>query len=225
MCYSHSLDNLFVYQLEIPGNFGINLKVPFWKDKLNIPCEELLKYSNTIISQNLYLKDNEEYHGTAFWKTYNVFSLDNNSISELKKQITDSYKLFSQSYGFPVENKLWINGWLNILPKGSYVKKHYHSAHSNSYLSGIFSLTKDSKTATNFYVPQFEHLDEYGVKKEIIEKNDLLFFPQWLFHSVDIVEDCDFRITIGFDLFTESAINYFTNNPSNNLIANTVRLY
>lgn len=225
MCYNHSQDNLFVYQLEIPGNFGIHLKVPFWKDKLDISCDELLDYCNTIVSKKLYIKDKEGYSGTAFWKTYNIFSLDNNTVLELKKQIANSYKEFSRAYNFPAESKLWINGWLNIMPNGSYVKKHYHSAHDNSYLTGIFSLTKDSKTATNFYVPQFEHLDEYGVKKEIIEKNELLFFPQWLFHSVDIVEDCDFRITIGFDLFTESAINYFTNNPSNNLIANTVRLY
>jgi len=206
---------LHFYEMMIPGDFGLEFNVPIWQDHLStFDSSEILKFSLDYIKKDLDLKDLHKDRNQTIWNQYNLFACDHKIFKDLREQIKQSYNAFTKNYQVEQKKNLYINGWFSILRKGSYVEKHCHSTHQNSYLTGVFVISKTEESTTDFYLPQFEHLDDVGVVKIKNHKNDLIMFPQWLFHSVSpIVEDV--RITLAFDLFTEEAVDYYKNNNTN----------
>lgn len=201
--------NLNYYNMEISGDFGLEFKVPIWQDHLQgLNTEEILKFSSEIVENNYDYQDLNDDKDLTIWNKYNLFSIDNSSFTDLRKKIKLSYEKFVEIYEVEKKQKLYINGWFNILRKGGYVKKHCHSTHQNSYITGVFVLTDTTNSTTDFYLPQFEHLNDVGVVKIKNFKNNLIMFPQWLFHSVGPISE-DLRITLAFDLFTEDAVEYY----------------
>lgn len=207
------MSKLHLYEMNIAGDFGLNFNVPIWEDSLpSFDSSELLHYAHEkLLVTGNYLNDLDSAENSS-WDKYNIFNEDIKCISDFKTSVKESYRLFAKSYHIEFKEKLWINGWISILTKGNFVKKHCHSTHQNSYLTGFIVLTKND-SYTDFHLPEFEHLDDVGIIRiENLEKT-IVMFPQWLFHSVSPVQD-DLRISLAFDLFTEDAINYYNENNS-----------
>ena len=217
-------DRLNVYGLTAPGNFGIDYKLPIWTDSIqDIDFTYLKEYAkNNIIDKKLNKLDFNSDSTDQYWNKYNIFSVKHETINGIKKKIIGSYNDFLIAYKKEPEKELWINGWLNILTKGESLKIHNHSMNSNSYLSGNIVLT-DCKTTTNFLPPLLEHMPEYGVLKIPNFVGSLTMFPQWVHHYVDAVEE-DIRITLGFDLHTRGAMDYYNNNQTIDSSATPIKL-
>jgi len=206
---------LYLYEMMIPGDFKLEFKVPIWQDSItNFDSSEILNIALSDVDKNLDLKDLNNDKALTHWHNHNIFSLENCAINSLKEKIKMSYNLFVEHYQVEAKKHLYINGWFSILRKGNHVKKHCHSTHQNSYLTGTFTLSDACETPIDFFLPQFEHLDDVGVVKIKNNKHDLIMFPQWLFHSVDSASE-DLRIVLAFDLFTEEAIQYYHQHSSN----------
>ena len=214
------------YQLmDIPGDFPLKIEVPLWLDFIDFDNCEILNYiEKTIIKKNLHLLDfeNKEIH---YWNTYNIFDIELPAISSLKKAIVESYFNFLEIYNRSPKEKLYINGWISILNKKNWVMRHCHSTDINSYLSGFINLVESKNSFTFFHSPQFEYLTDVGNIVVENKKNQIVIFPQWLFHSVPPIEN-SIRIDLGFDLFTQEAIDYYKKNniDKDYPIKNAIRL-
>ena len=54
-----SYNKIIMHELYIPGDFGLDLKIPIWKDNLNfVESQEIIDYANKeIIDKDLHLKN------------------------------------------------------------------------------------------------------------------------------------------------------------------------
>lgn len=198
---------LDLYEVCIPGHFGLNFRVPIWNDTIQLTKnddKQIELYCQQKILE--HKKDDKDYVKNS-WHNKNLFTENFIFVDKLKHKIIESYITFIKSYKIKQE-KIWINGWVNLLTKNENLIKHCHAMHENSYLSGVIILSECENTSTNFYLPQLEHVPEVGVLKMSNTKGDILIFPQWLYHSVETVTQ-DVRITMGFDLFNENSIKFF----------------
>ena len=219
--------HLIDYSYSIPGNFGINYKLPIWVDDIETDSFNfLLNYSKEIIDKGLNRKDALEDKDKHHWSSYNIFSIQDKNIDSLKEQIIKVYYNFIKELKVNPEKELWINGWVNILTRGYGIKFHRHACHTNSYLSGNIIIT-ESNDATKFIVPSFDENSYYP--NDVIDVTNKLgtisMFPQWATHYVEPIQE-ELRITIGFDLHTKSAMEYCTeHNPDKDLpVKRSVRL-
>ena len=209
------IDKLHLYEMMIPGDFGLEFKVPIWLDNIDFDTTPIKKYAiENIFDKKLHFKNSSAELKDAHWNKENFFSLDYAFVDDAKNAIKKSYEEFAKNYGIKLKNNLWINGWINVLSDNQYVKLHCHSLHQNSHLTGVIVIKSNENTCTNFYLPQFEHIEDVGIISVINHDSDIMFFPQWLYHSVGKVEN-DVRITLAFDLFTEESIDFYHANNKN----------
>ena len=101
--------------------------------------------------------------------------------------------------------------WLNKTKPGEY---HHMHSHANSYLSGILYITclpNDHINLTNRMYGMYNNM-ELSTKKETVwnsmgvvvdvKKGDLIIFPSWIPHHVDVNETKDNeRISLSFNTF------------------------
>jgi hypothetical protein len=201
-------NKLNVWGIQIPGDFGINFKVPIWADTIELgrttDIYEFIK--NNYCQIKAYSSKDQQPQDYMSWQSYNLFSYNLPSLDDIKKNIIESYNQFVQEYNIAPQQELWINGWLNVLEPGQQIPIHNHSMHENSYLSGFINFTENNST-TDIHLPQLDKVKEVGIIKIPNRVGTLVMFPQWVFHSVDIVTE-NLRISLGFDLHTAQSINY-----------------
>jgi hypothetical protein len=210
-------DKLLVDWIDIPGEFGISVRCPIWNDSIDI-SEDI---------RNDFISNVEKFYTQLdLWKNYNLFNIQHPFVDALLEKIITSYKNFCLEYKVEPKKELWVNGWMNLMKEGMDLPIHCHSTHKNSYLSGVYILTQND-SSTKFFTPQLQNMHEYGygivdVKNKI---GQLIIFPQWLFHRVETVKEQK-RYTIGFDLHTPEAIDYYTqqNNKEKLPIGNSIRI-
>ena len=196
------MGDLYVRGYHIPGPFGVDYRAKMWVSKV----EE--KDFTSLIH---YAKD--KYKFKDDWEKYNCFADSHPTLQNLKSNILKEYYEFLKAANVEPE-EVWINGWFNIQHQGESLKIHYHATHDNAYLSGNIILT-ENKSSTVFLdpliqdpgltSPQFEqiHIENFA--------GSLNFFPQWMYHYVEAVKEDITRVSIGFDLFTKKAVDYYHN--------------
>jgi hypothetical protein len=201
-------NKLNLWEIKIPGNFGINFKVPVWIDSVNLgETLELYEFiKNNYQRIKTYNDKSQEPTDYMSWQSYNLFAYDLSCLENIKKNIFNSYINFTREYNVSIEKELWINGWVNVLEPGCEIPIHNHSMHENSYLSGFINFTENDST-TDLHLPQLDKIKEVGVVHIPNHPGTLALFPQWTFHSVSRVTE-NLRISIGFDLHTVSSIEY-----------------
>lgn len=186
--------------------------LPLWIEDLN-PCfiDELYK---VIISSKIADLKN--------WEDYNIFTLENQAINFLQKNILRVYIDYMNAIKVSTEKKLWIRGWVAKLNKGDNLVLHAHSFHENTYLSGNVMIS-NHKTTTDYSIPHFtDHYESfYKVENKPAR---ITLFPSWVLHKVDTIEE-DNRISIGFDIYTSHTMNYILNKKENDLNFNNSILY
>lgn len=165
------------------------------------------------VDNNLTFETNNQ---DRMWTKYNCFTFEHPTIDKLKKDIHNQYLEFMKELDEEPE-QIYINGWFNPYKQGQGQRIHYHNFSDSSYLSGIVVLT-EGNTTTDFMVPSVPGIDPdhnkplYDIVKIKNYPGALVFFPQWTYHAVDLIKDDIKRVTIGFDIFTESGMKHIENN-------------
>jgi hypothetical protein len=215
-------NKLKVWEVKVPGDFGINFSTPIWCDNLNLTDEDM-KELEVFVEKNydkIKFQANTEKSNYMPWNSYNIFNEVN--LEKLKQKIVKSYYEFVDCYGVERKSELWINGWINVIEHGIDIPSHNHAIHTNSYLSGFINFTENDST-TDMYIPLIDRLKEVEPIKISNDVGNLTLFPSWLFHSVDCVKE-DVRISMGFDLHTKESYEYAKINCFNSLITKAVKL-
>ena len=132
---------------------------------------------------------------TSRYIYFNLLEWDYPVIKDLKKAI----KVFHEEYlkgtvGPQKDLPLGVRCWANVMRKGQQIKKHAHSSHPWSYLSGHFCVAAED-TSTNYYHP-------YNDTYEPIENNpgQMTLFPNWVAHNTSKHMGDSERISIAFDI-------------------------
>ena len=133
---------------------------------------------------------------TARFKYFNLLKWDHPVCKQLHEVIREVHQNYYDSIvggGFP---KLKIRCWANVLRKGECIKKHSHSIHPYTYLSGHFCVSAEG-TSTN-YVPPYDDRGEDIITENI--PGEITIFPTWLAHYTTVTQVKEPRITIAFDI-------------------------
>jgi hypothetical protein len=215
-------EKLKVWQVKIPGDFGINFSTPIWCDNLNLSNDDLQELEDFVEKNYDNIKFVKKSNNSNYipWNSYNIFEELN--LYTIKQKIINSYYNFVDTYGVERKSVLWANGWLNVLEHGIDIPEHNHAIHQNSYLSGFINFTENNST-TNMFIPLVDRMKEVEQVKILNNVGNLTLFPSWLFHSVDKVED-DLRISLGFDLHTSEAYDYANLHNKDSIIIKSIRL-
>jgi hypothetical protein len=217
------IQEVLYYQYNVPGSFGIKFQIPIYVGVVSSKSYvNIISYiKKNIINTKFYEKDQLSLDDN-YWNKYNIFDIDELDTTLLKNEIIKSYYVFMDIYKTQKEQEIWINGWANVLSKGNGLKIHMHGDHENSYLSGNIILS-DTKIPTDFLMPQFEHMNDYGKLRLTNPIGGINMFPQWLYHEA-INNTEDIRITLAFDLFTKNGIEYYNLHKNNMPISRAIRL-
>ena len=145
------------------------------------------------------------------WHTYNIFSIDSPVITRFKSFIDDMLINYEST------KNLWINGWVNYSEEGECIRRHNHSIHENSYLTGSLCLCDRDDVSTYFWVPIISDDRLYGGPLEFKSlAGRLIVFPSYIPHEVTTLPiGKGTRMTVAFDLIVDDAITYFKKNSNN----------
>ena len=179
--------------------FAPQIDVHLYHDSISLSLTD--KLIELICLQNI-----GEYRNGA-WEKYNIFSIKNNSIDELKNIIWDSYLDYCESIEVEPYDRdyILIRGWAVRLDDKDEVGMHSHSLHENTFISGNISLT-DNKTTTDYWIPLFSLYHGFYECDNIPGKMTL--FPSWVQHRVVPNNSGKRRYSLAFDLFTKQSIDY-----------------
>ena len=96
------------------------------------------------------------------------------------------------------EDKIYVQCWANVLRKGQAIKQHQHWNTRYTYLGGHICL--DNYDTHTYYINPYN-------RKSIDTKNEkghVYLFPNWVEHYTDTYEGDDSRVTIAFDIITQT---------------------
>ena len=107
--------------------------------------------------------------------------------------------------------------WLN---KNKPQEYHHMHNHPNSYISGVLYIKCLPNDGINFEKQSYRNSIEFPVKettvwnasgfRQPVTKGDLILFPSWILHSVDLneTEDVD-RLSLAFNTFPEGELGEY----------------
>jgi len=173
----------------------------------SIPKNELSIYQKIVESLEFKIDDNGN---SSYSLEQNLFK--KSIFKNLETKILDSSKKYFDEIGHEYEDLQICNSWANSISKQGIIHNH---THPNSYLSGCFYFDKSSPI---IFTNPIQHKwsfdpvrDQHVSNKEtdnhrewaryvvMPEKNSLLLFPSWLWHTVAPSWD-DKRLTIAFNI-------------------------
>lgn len=180
------------------GNIGCTKK---WINDIN--CEEFKKYPP---GSGFQIREKNGY-GTIDQKILNKYP---NILSKISSCIDDYLYNFieiDRRHLFKI-----TRSWANIHEQNDWGHKHNHT----SDFTGILYISVNSKSGNvNFYKPhfhfnifnseqniQYSNENQYNVKiKKVLPINgDIIIFPSFIYHGVDINQSDEKRISLAFDI-------------------------
>jgi uncharacterized protein (TIGR02466 family) len=147
-----------------------------------------------------------------FSKDFNV--LDHENLSTVKKIINSHLLDYQHNVcGIEIQQFYITDSWIAVTPPGG---KHIVHNHPNSLLSGVFYFSVPDQSSINFYVESqifknFKFCFDYTkltahnrqTIKVPVQQSDIVIFPSWVNHSVDVNTSDRERIIIGFNCFVQ----------------------
>jgi len=140
---------------------------------------------------------------------------NNDNLKNLKQFCEQQIKIYVKEVIVPkVELDFYITqSWLNVTKPGEF---HHEHSHPNSIISGVFYISTEEDDKITFTDPNrkikekilFEQ-KEFNLWNSItwffpVKNNELVLFPSWLDHKVDINENATTdRISISFNIFVK----------------------
>lgn len=181
-----------------------NLKpVPIYHQKCHLNIKTVLDYLNKIDYE--YISKNDNYFST------NTKILNDNKLYDIKKEIDKKVLEFTTSI-LGIEQELYITeSWIAKTISGGHHSIHNHP---NSLFSGVLYLQTPTDSSILFHYDNdlfknfnfefnFNNFNEYNskVSRVMLNNSDLIIFPSWLNHSVEINNSQTERIVLGFNTF------------------------
>jgi hypothetical protein len=160
----------------------------------------ILSKEKDVIDNNPYKSDWNTGLGsdsmTSRSNCYNVLKWDDAFF--LREIIRTAHDNFITTLEYNWEDKIYVQCWANVLRNEQRIKQHQHWNSKYTYLGGHISLD-DYETKTHY-------VDPYTRKEYISEnkKGNVVLFPNWLEHYTDTYEGDDVRVTIAFDIITQT---------------------
>lgn len=139
---------------------------------------------------------------TSRWQGFNVFKWEEEEIQKLKTEVYKNYLSFLEQIEVP-RREVYIQCWANVLRKGQDIKKHLHSTHQYSYLSG--HITVQAEDTCTIYVNPYSTVPiENAYKEHVYHQPNVVgtlsFFPSSIPHLTSIHNGEKERISIAFDI-------------------------
>jgi uncharacterized protein (TIGR02466 family) len=143
-----------------------------------------------------------------FSKNFNVL----NQLPDIEKLINYHLEIYQKTIcGIEIQNFYITDSWIAVTPPGG---KHIIHNHPNSLISGIFYFDVPDQSSINFYLEHtifknFKFYFDYTIptdyNKQIwkvpVKNSDIVIFPSWIDHDVDINLSDKKRVIIGFNSF------------------------
>ena len=163
--------------------------------------ETILSKEEEVIKSNPYTNDWNTGLGagsmTSRSNCYNL--LDWEEADHIKDIIRNSHdNLITTLDPNMWEDKIYVQCWANVLRKGQKIKQHQHWNSKYTYLGGHICLD-DYATHTHYVNPYSRKTFDTQNKK-----GKVYLFPNWLEHYTDTYDGDDTRVTIAFDIITQT---------------------
>ena len=195
--------------------------IPLCKTKIR-PYEESENFIKT------KLEYEERSHKVSFISK-DDYVLDKENLLPLKTEIMNQVSEFMHGY-LDIHSKhqfVMTTSWCNRYEQNHFIQEHYHS---NSLVSGVLFLTDCKDTAdivfhkdknhTNICTDtvRLDHKDDFDVsqKRSYLyhqskigispEKWDLIMFPSFLNHSVNVNQSNNIRHTLSFNVWVKGEV-------------------
>ena len=183
--------------------------ISFAKRDLNLSSEEE-KEVDKIIKEGMYKNS-----GNSSSANTDIF---NGKLKKLKQFCEEHIRIYVKEIINPKEElDFYITqSWLNITKPGEY---HHEHSHQNSIISGVFYISTEEDDKITFSDPnvKIRELINFEVKEFNlwnsttwffpVNNNELILFPSWLNHNVDINEKATTdRISISFNTFVKGTL-------------------
>lgn len=181
-----------------------NLKpLPIYHQKCQLDTKNVLENLSKIDYE--YISENDNYFSV------NTKILDDHKLNDIKKEIDEKVLEFTTSI-LGIEQELYITeSWIAKTVSGGHHSVHNHP---NSLFSGVLYLQIPTDSSILFHYDtdlfknfnfqfNFKSFNEYNsqVTRVMLDNNDLIIFPSWLNHSVEINNSQIERIVLGFNTF------------------------
>lgn len=184
-------------------------------DFVNRLTSYLLNVEETIIKDEELVSsvpksEIDPYKHTQQWKQHNLLNdvagEGGDNLQRFPKDpvIEEFFNILRNNYLEHLANlrypriKVYAHSWANILRNGEWISKHSHMTDSDAYLASTYYLTTN-KTVLNLE-NQFDRVQIPTIAQTMV------FFPSWMLHWSDKVEDEILRISIATDIVTENSI-------------------
>lgn len=160
-----------------------------------------------ILKNNKPKADRDPKWLTAYLWNYNLFNYDYKSLKILKTIIAQEYHQYLKELNIK-EEPAYIHGWANILRTGRDIGKHHHAdAHCEApeeyaHISGNICIHAEN-TKTH-YISPFIRTMSASLQNNI---GDIVLFPSWVEHATDKNPSSTPRLSLAFDIITETVYN------------------
>ena len=143
---------------------------------------------------------------SRLWQ-YNLFDFDYPELVTLKNYIAEKYTEYVTALRYPIE-KTYIHGWINVLHTDQKIGNHNHAdAHcgapaESAYVSGNICIRAEN--TRTYYASPFNVQVAAGINND---SGDMFLFPSYIIHRTDTNKAEESRISVAFDIITESVYN------------------
>ena len=139
-------------------------------------------------------------------------------LEKIKQFCEQQLKIYVEELIIPREEiEIYITqSWLNVNKPGEF---HHQHSHSNSIISGVFYISTEKDDMIKFTDPNHKVKGVLKIKSKEVNvwniyraacpsnSNELLLFPSWLNHEVDVNEKATKdRISISFNTFVRGPL-------------------
>lgn len=136
---------------------------------------------------------------TARSTNYNMLSWP--EMSPLRSAIRKMHDSFVKELAIDSTEALYIQCWANVMRKGEKIKQHQHWKTNYAYLGGHVTIQCEN-TCTHYVNPYTrEPYSSLNVPGKIT------VFPNWVEHYTDTHSAERERVTVAFDIITETVYN------------------
>lgn len=142
---------------------------------------------------------------TTRWHGFNIFTWQDDCMVAFAGFVKAAYLDLLKSIGAP-RQRVYIQGWANVIRTGEQLTPHAHDQGRHSYVSGNYCV-QASGTATVYYPPYF-YRDAPDPKTALNLPNRpgvLTLFPSGIFHSTTANPTPEPRISLAFDIHLQDA--------------------
>ena len=177
-----------------------------YKDNINLSLEDIKYLTDSRLK-------GETPNGFGNTTSADKSILDDKELTVLREKIQSHLDCYIDKIIGCIDLKLRITqSWLNFNDKGT---SHHTHNHPNSIVSGVLYITKEPTSIVilrdyykQIFQPNYTKKTKYNLQTFLIEPKlgDLLLFPSYLTHGVQLNEVDTTRVSLSFNTFYKGTL-------------------